>query len=140
MPYTIEYIVKRTPTLRKRAARYVKITRLKLFHDKKGKPVAACQSYSTHEILPNGFIYKKRTKTKYVTVITLLDRKYHCKVSCSCPDFTFSGAEFVLHQKGSADIEYSNGEAPTLKNPGMRPMGCKHIVALYEKIRPELEK
>lgn len=139
MPYTIEYLVKRTPRLRKRAARYVRITRLKFFHDKKGKPVAACQSYSTHDVLPSGRVVRRRTKVKYVTVIKLLNRKYHCVVSCSCPDFMFT-SEWVLHQKGSADIEYSNGEPPNVRNLFRRPMLCKHLVALYEKIKPELEK
>lgn len=139
MPYTIEYIVRRTPTRRKQAAKYVKIIRLKLIHDKKGRPLAACQSYSTHDVLPNGYVIRKRTKTKYVTTILLLDRKYHCKVSCSCPDFMFS-YETLLYEKGSADLEYSNGESPDIRNPLHRPGGCKHIVALYERIRSKLEK
>ena len=124
MPYTLEFLVKKTPSRRKWAARYVRITRLKLAHNRKGKPFAACQSYSTHDVLPGGYVVRRRVKTKYVTVITLLDRRHRCVISCSCPDFVFSGAEYVLNQRGSADIEYGNGDAPTTTNPGMKPLLC----------------
>lgn len=49
------------------------------------------------------------------------------KVACSCEAFTFWGIEWVLHQKKAADIRYSNGKAPDIRNPGRKIFLCPHL-------------
>jgi hypothetical protein len=38
----------------------------------------------------------------------------------------------------STEQNDSNGELPVIRNPSMKTAHCKHLVALYEKIRPHL--
>lgn len=57
-----------------------------------------------------------------------------CKVSCSCFDFLFVD-EVALFKKANADIFFSNGEDPVIKNPKMKPQFCKHLVKLVMEIR-----
>lgn len=68
--------------------------------------------------------------TKYVTYIDFVDDD-HVKCSCSCPDF-WATFEVALHRKGSADIFYSNGEPPNVRNPSMVAGGCKHLIKLAD--------
>lgn len=138
MALTLSYMYRMTPRNRKASARYVKITRLKKTVDKKGYPIAACQSYSTHTVLPSGRTVRSPNRNKYVTTITILDRKYNARLSCSCDDFMFTW-EVALHNRGAAKIEFSNGEPPDSRNPSHRPGMCKHLVALYEQILPDLK-
>ena len=44
----------------------------------------------------------------------------------------------ALHKKGAADIEYSNGQMPDITNPGLHVQQCKHLCALYFRIRNKL--
>jgi hypothetical protein len=79
------------------------------------------------------FIGKTFTKgqslIKYSTCIEV-DAQKKVHLSCSCDDFTFRW-EHALQEVGSADIRYSNGEKPGLRNPGHVKGCCKHIVALW---------
>lgn len=68
---------------------------------------------------------------KYVTHIDFLNKK-DVKVSCSCPDF-WARWEYALHKRGAADIVYSNGEPPVVRNPRMYPGCCKHLIALTNR-------
>lgn len=45
-----------------------------------------------------------------------------------------------MNHKQAADIEYSNGELPVIRNPQMRPAQCKHLVALFNKIKDQLPR
>lgn len=138
MPMTMKQIYNRTPRMRKIASLYVKITHIKLGRNRQGLPFAASQSYSAHHILPTGRVIRVRAKIKYVTTLVVISKRGHCKVSCSCPDFTFAGWEYSLAERGAADIEYGNGAAPDIKNPSQVPGACKHVIALYLKVAPKL--
>jgi hypothetical protein len=76
---------------------------------------------------------------RYVTVFVFLDRRLHVIASCSCPDFKYRW-EVALNRKQAAEIEYSNGELPVIRNPAMRATFCKHCLALFTKIESELPK
>lgn len=69
---------------------------------------------------------------KYVTTVELIDpKKQYVKVSCSCPDF-WATWEVALAQKGAADVLYSNGEMPDMRNPSRVAGCCKHVVKLAD--------
>ena len=68
---------------------------------------------------------------RYALAVDCLDTKSHVKVSCSCPDFTFHGSEYMLAQRGAADIIYGNGEPP--QHP-RKPGCCKHLVMLFKEM------
>ena len=133
---TLQQIYRRTPKQRINAAKYVKMVRTRKGYNDDGTAFIAAQTYSTHEwdaALHQWITSKNRPK--YISVIVFLDKKLHCKVSCSCPDFTFGGWEYSLNQRDAADIEYSNGQPPTVRNPGQTPGMCKHLVRLYLSIK-----
>ena len=137
---TLPQIIKKTPRQRIEAAHYVKLLQIKRGYNEDGLGFIAAQTYSTHEWNPSLHSWvRSRNRPKYISVVLFLDNKLHCKVSCSCPDFTYSGAEYILNKRGAADIEFSNGEAPSIKNPGMRPMCCKHIVRMYLSIKDKIK-
>lgn len=134
---TLKQIIKRTRPDRIMNARFVKITKLKTGYSRSGRAYAACQSYSTHHITPEGRLVPHKDHTRYVTVIEFLDARLRVNVSCSCDDFKYR-AEYALHTHGAADIEYSNGEAATTTNPNNTPQCCKHLVSLYNRIKHKL--
>lgn len=106
----------------------------KLFHKKTLDPVIVAETYS-----------KKTGKgttgyDKYVTYVEALHTKKSDKfsetlvhVGCSCPFFLFY-AEYALHKYNAAEIRFSNGEPPVVRNPKERPLLCKHLVKLIGKI------
>lgn len=49
--------------------------------------------------------------------------------SCSCPYFLYTN-EVALKSKQSSKINYSNGAFPKMRNPGMVPSTCKHVLAI----------
>ncbi len=131
-------IIRRTPKQRIADAQYVRILAEKTGHDKQGRAFYAAQTVSTHNRLPNGKLVRAHEKTKYVTVVSFRDSKLNVMVSCSCPDFTYRW-EVALAKKKAATIEYSNGEDPIMTNPAMVPAACKHLVAVYNKIKSKIE-
>lgn len=136
---TLPQIARRVSRYRREGSRYVRITYMKKGYDSLGRGYAACASYSTHIIGKDGRPYKNEKPNKYVTVITFLDIRLHVLVSCSCPDFLYRW-EYALTDSGAAEIEYSNGEFPIIRNPSLKTSYCKHLLALYEKIKPMLPK
>lgn len=134
---TIHQIAKKTSRLRIEGARYVRFTDTKKGYLKNGNGFIAAASYSTHVIGPDGRPKVNEQPSKYVTVIEFVDMKLHVHVSCSCADFTYRW-EVALHNKGAAEIEFSNGEQPTTTNPSLKPAMCKHAYSLYMKIKPKL--
>ena len=136
---TFQYIVRLTDPLRKLNAKLVKIVKFKTGYTTRGTGYAACQSYSTHHYDQHGRKIPNADRNRYVTVVEFVDKKLHCNVSCSCPDFMYRH-EVALNRRGAADIEYSNGEMPTTTNPELRVATCKHLIALYLRIRAKLGK
>lgn len=133
----IHQIVKKANRLRQEGAHYVRITDLKKGYDARGRGFVASASFSTHLIGEDGRPVPNPHPHKYVTVITFLDAKLNVKVSCSCADFLYRW-EVALHNKGAADIEYSNGAFPTMTNPSGKHATCKHLIALYNRIKNKL--
>jgi len=137
---TLKQIIAKTPSNRIEGARYVKPLRVQSGYNEDGQAFIAAQTYSTHEWSPTLHTWvRSQNRPKYVTMITFLDKKLHCKVSCSCADFMFR-SEFALHSKGAADIEYSDGSPPDFTNPQLRPQTCKHVVRLYFMIQDKLKR
>ena len=60
--------------------------------------------------------------------------KGNVKVSCECPDY-WATWEVALKRQGAADIHFSNGDRPLVKNPSMVPGCCKHLYRLLHNIR-----
>lgn len=54
--------------------------------------------------------------------------------TCTCPFFMFN-CEVALHHHGSSDIIHSNGAPPRVKNPGMKPWLCKHILLTLAQLK-----
>lgn len=105
-----------------RAAR-VRVVQLKKGTSRSTGLVTFLCKTSTPERGPSG----RLTHDVHVTSIAFLT-KAKVKVSCSCPDF-WSKWEYNLARKGSADIIYGNGDAPTTRIP----IGCcKHVVKLSD--------
>lgn len=134
---TLPQIARRTNRLRQAGSRYVRFTDIKKGWDTLGRGFIAGASYSTHIINNYGIAVRNTDPTRYVTVITFLDTKLHVNISCSCGDFMYR-TEWALWNKGAADIEYSNGEPPDITNPKYSPYCCKHLLALYNKIKSKL--
>lgn len=57
------------------------------------------------------------------------------KCSCTCPYFVFWGCEVPLNKRGAANIKYSNGAPPVIRNPTSKRRFCKHGLALMRLIR-----
>ena len=142
---TLPQIVQRTAGRRKESAKYVKIVYVKKGWDSLGRGFVACASYSTKIWSPLKQRFVKNTTgpngkpRRYVTVIVFLDPRLHVISSCSCADFKYRW-EVALNHKQAAEIEYSNGELPVIRNPSMRAAQCKHLIALYWHIEPHLPK
>lgn len=137
---TLPQIVQRVNERRHQSAKYVRILQIKKGWDSLGRGYVASASYSTKIWDPykRKFVNNKERK-RYVTVIVFLDPRLHVVVSCSCADFKYRW-EVALNHKQAAEIEYSNGELPVIRNPTMRAAQCKHLVALYNKIKDQLPK
>lgn len=128
MPMTIEQILRNTPNERVLNSRKVVVKDFKEQRSKDGKLRAMATTFTSGT-----------SKDKYETSITSLKPatellRTYVKVSCSCPDF-WATWEVALHNRGAANIVYSNGEAPDIRNPGEIPGMCKHIVALFNIIK-----
>lgn len=138
---TLPQIYQRTDKRRKESAKYVKIIHQKRGWDSLGRGYVACASYSTKEWNPwkQKYVKNPRIKNRYVSVFVFLDPRLHVVVSCSCADFKYRW-EFSLNQTQAAEIEYSNGEFPKIRNPQLAKRMCKHLLKLYEVIKPELPK
>jgi len=104
-----------------------------------GNVFFAAKTQSVRERLPNGNIIRLTHSPKYVTVITVLNRRGHVNLSCSCDDFKYR-LEYPLTKKGAAQIEYSNGDPTVYTNPSLIPYACKHLIKLYQIIKPKLDR
>jgi hypothetical protein len=142
---TLPQIVKRVNKRRHESAKYVKIIHVKKGWDSRGRGFVACASYSTKiwDHYKQKFVKNQTGKdgkpNRYVTVIIFLDTYLHVIASCSCADFKYRW-EVALNHQQAAEIEYSNGELPVIRNPTMKPAQCKHLVALFNKIKDQLPR
>ncbi len=142
---TLPELFRRHAGRRVESAKYVRIVYQKRGFDSLGRGYVACASYSTKiwDPIKKRYVINKtgpgKKPARYVTVFVFLDTRLHVIVSCSCPDFKYRW-EVALNQAEAAEIEYSNGEMPIVRNPNLRKTMCKHCIALYQKILPDLPK
>ncbi len=134
---TLSQLYRQTTSDRKQRSVYVKILKMKAGYNKAKQGFVAAQTYSRFKINDKGEIVRNVSPNKYVSVITFLDNKLHCHVSCSCSDTCFRW-EVANSFKDGAVIEYSNGAAPDTTNPAYKIGMCKHLTALYLKVKPKL--
>lgn len=127
----------RTTRERKERVQYVRIIRIKMGHNRQGLGYVAAKTYSKYKVRADGMVVKNKNRRDYLTMITFLNRKLQCIVSCSCGDNTFRW-EVANTYKEASEIEFSNGEPPLITNPTFKVGMCKHIAALYLKIKPQL--
>lgn len=123
---TMDQILRNTPENRiVKASSDVSMDLRKLGVNKKtGVPMVAASVWS------DDLIRGKKKRVKYATSVGFF-KKGKVKVSCSCPDFMYR-CEYLLAQKGSAEIKYGNGDAPTVANAF--PGACKHLIFLYNQL------
>ncbi len=126
MTLTARQLLQKTP--KSRRSEFVKIEATKILKKKNGNRLIKSKVYSTHNIQG---IRKSPPYTKYIATVEI-DKKA-VKVSCSCDDF-WSVWEYALTQKGAADIEYCNGQAPVEKNPRLVAGTCKHLYKIITKL------
>lgn len=135
---TLKQLLKQTTGDRKQRANYVKILKMKTGHEKDtGFGFVAGVTYSSKLVNEKGKLVTNPNPTHYVSVITFIDKKLHCRVSCSCSDNLFRW-EWSNTNKDASEIEYCNGLAPDTTNPTHNPGLCKHLCALYMRIQPKL--
>lgn len=135
---TLRQIISKGGKFRELGAQYVNLTKFKTGYTPDGYAYAACQSYSTHRVTKQGYKVVNHTRQRYITVIKFMDARLHCSLSCSCDDFKYTW-ETVLNKKGAAELEFSNGEDPSITNPFHHIGICKHLIALWWKIEPRVE-
>jgi hypothetical protein len=129
MAMTMRAVLNRTPKSRQFASQWVKFKEIKLGkHKVTNAPVVRAKSYSTHN--HNG-VRKSYTPNDYVSTIEIYGR--YVVLSCSCDDF-WAVWEVALAAQGAARVEYSNGERPLERNPGMLAGCCKHLYKLGERL------
>lgn len=104
-------------------ATYVKCTGLKVGKSKATGLTRFLAKTQTPEKRALGYVW-----AKYATTIDFKNTK-HVVLSCTCPDFVYSGAEYLLARKGAAVITYGNGDPP---ESGKKIYCCKHIVQVTD--------
>ena len=78
-------------------------------------------------------VLKRKPCAVKVPLKNLRISQAYVKVACSCPYFTFWGCEVPLYKSDAADIFYSNGKDPNIRNPAQRRWVCKHLLVLFKK-------
>lgn len=134
---TLRQLYSRTDQDRKERARFVRIVKTKIGHNKQGLGYIAAQTYSTHKVTEDGRLVKNSDPHRHMTMITFLNNKLQCVVNCSCEDYTYRW-ETSNSYKEAAKLDYSNGDPPVFTNPSFKNALCKHAISLYLKIRPKL--
>lgn len=134
---TLKQLAARTSKARKVRAEYVKIVGMKTGYTKEGLGYVASRAYTTHKPNHRGKMVKVKQPVRHTSMITFINQKLKCNVSCSCGDNTFRW-EVANTLRGASDIEYSNGELPEIRNPKLRSSLCKHLLKLYWKIQDKL--
>jgi hypothetical protein len=65
-------------------------------------------------------------------------RNMKCKVSCTCKDFKYR-MEKANNINNASDINFSNGNYPTITNPDYNPGLCKHLLGTMEYLTGDIE-
>jgi hypothetical protein len=120
--------------MRKLNSKFVKVVNYKAGRDKLGRAVAMAKTYTPLELNVHRNVVNSRDKNRYVSAITFLDKSLNVEVTCSCPDYVFSGAEYNNAQVGASKIIYGNGEAPDASK-SHKPGLCKHLIALRALVK-----
>lgn len=136
---TLSQLAARTTMDRIERARHVKLLQTKIGHNAEGQGFIAAQTTTTRKVDPHGRLVRVTSGSKYVTMITFVDKKLHCIVSCSCDDNLFRW-EVANTKRKASEIEYSNGENPVVTNPKLNPGLCKHLYAVFVSVRSRLPK
>jgi hypothetical protein len=130
----ISQLLKSTFPNFKKSAAYVDLNKIRVGTNKAG--FAKIMATASSKVDANG--KRKSGIQQHVCAITSLDKnkgfKGPVKTSCDCEAFVYT-CEVALHNQGAADIIYSNGEAPDVKNPRMIPTLCKHLYALAQQVK-----
>lgn len=79
----------------------------------------------------------------YTTRIRLLKKGKKTKgflgreveVSCNCLAWQFNGADWNALNKGYSERQYSNGEAPNVRDPRRKFLICKHVAAVVPLVQ-----
>ncbi|WYW00782.1 hypothetical protein Illi2_00100 [Pseudomonas phage vB_PpuM-Illi-2] len=121
MPYTYE------------RSRDVRLYSPKRSVDKEGNLVVECTAKSRRTRI-NTNPQKRRVKITALDRASKVSRAAGIKVECDCEDHCFTW-EVALYRVGAADIVYSNGEKPIVKNASMVPLVCKHVLRLLMAIK-----
>lgn len=128
---TLRGILKGTPRYIKNNAKTTNILRVSKIKTSDGHLLVKARVQS--DPLPG---YPKNTKPKYLVTIESLNadktskKRSSVKMSCECDFFVFYGVEYVLNSKGAAEIVFSNGKPPNIRNPGQLIFPCKHLFKL----------
>lgn len=127
MAMTIMQIMRNVDFGRRERSEYVRIINFRFGHSKRTLlPKVVARAYSKRS--------NYRSPHNYACSVDCIDKKSHVKVSCSCPDFVFSGHEYMLMTMGAAEIIFGNGEAP--RDP-KKPACCKHLVMTFKEMLNE---
>lgn len=124
----LKTLVKLTPAVVQKASVYTAIKDAKITVLKSGcRKIAAVAKRKTPDRAKHGkHVVTVECKLPEQTKFSVGD----VKVSCSCEAFTYFGIEYLLHKKKAADIKYSNGKAPNIRNPRGIIFLCPHLTKL----------
>lgn len=141
MPLTMKQIARRTPKSIFNNATDVRLGKIEMGTRRNGNPVIRAETWTLEDKMGNPRVPKKKYRT-WVECLSK-DKKTgkhqkisqgFVKVSCSCDYFWAYGCEVVLHKHGAADIRYSNGKDPVVRNPQEHEWCCKHLLVLFDLI------
>jgi hypothetical protein len=117
---TFREVLRSTPENRFSNAEKVKIRKVKITRSGSQVVKAVAEAYTPGSSA--GTLYDVEIEFK---------PKKKIKLGCSCDDFVYR-FEWVLYNKGSADIQYGNGAPPDDTNPARTLGCCKHVIALRD--------
>src|SRR5882672_12172135 len=103
----LKRLAKYTSEDRKDRARYVKVLAMKTGYTPDGLGFMAAKTYSQYRIDADGRKRLVNNPDHYISMITFIDHKLNCHVSCSCGDLCFRW-EYANNLKDAGEIEYSN--------------------------------
>lgn len=134
MPLTVKQLLQNVEPGRKDKAKNVVLVGVKPGYLKSGAPKINATAYSTANA--DGTSNKQKNRYKLVVYGTDPNQRLRdgaVKVSCSCPDFTYT-YEVTLKNAGAADIVHSTGEPSDIRNPGQVRGVCCHLARLLVEI------
>ena len=123
---TLRQLMRATPRTRIDLSHYVKVVGVKKSRSHEGMPVVMVKTRSTVDARGNPV----RNGNSYLSAMEIASKPRGAVIcSCSCDDFKYR-LEYYLAKAGNAHIEYSNGEAPTIRAHEGGIWLCKHLYAM----------